>query len=176
LQRSETSQESVAFRHTRRAGKYRSTGQAVPPSHTSLTSHDPAASRQTVPAGATASEGHVPRIPSHTSSTSHGPTAARHTVPASASRSSLGQLEATPSHVSASSQEPTTGRQTTPAERSIQEDEQQPQSAASPPSHVSPGSTKPFPHCGGPSIRSTRIGVVATPSNPFESTATKEIS
>src|SRR6185503_7257796 len=52
------------------------------PVQCSVTSHSPAAVRQTVVLGANASSGQVPELPVHASSESHGPATARHTAPA----------------------------------------------------------------------------------------------
>jgi len=113
--------------------------------HTSGTSHSPAAGRQTVPVGTSASAGQVALDPVHRSAGSHSPADARQTVVAGL-KVSAGQNGSNPEQVSATSHDPAADRQTVPAGSSLHADEQQSPSRVLPSSHSSSSSRIPFPH------------------------------
>src|SRR5262249_1391560 len=128
---STTSQVSLAARQI--PVRLASGGQlALCPLHTSGWSQTPAAGRQSVPPGATASGGQSVAEPSQRSGASHASTAARHT---SRLLPSGGQAASVPLQTSAASQIAAAARHTVPADANRQAAVQQPPggSQSSPP-------------------------------------------
>jgi hypothetical protein len=142
LQTSAASQVPADARQTVPAEAGRSDGQSrEEPVHSSAASHAAALARQTVVAGWKASSGHRGPLPEHFSARSHEPVLARHTVVA-ALNVSAGHVAEVPLQNSATSHEPSEPRHWILLGRKVQLVEQH-----APPSHCSPLSTVPFPHC-----------------------------
>src|SRR5439155_1205642 len=121
------------------------------PEHVSLTSHRPAAPRQTVPDGRSVSDGQVARTPLQVSATSQVPADERQTVAAGLTLS-VGQTVVDPLHVSAGSHAPApAARHCVPPVVKVQVDVQHEVAAplafgpVVPPSHASGLSTTPSP-------------------------------
>src|SRR5262245_54474012 len=131
------------------------------PSQTSATSHEPAAPRQSVPAGRTRSVGQSSELPSHTSVRSQSPAGGRHTVPAGAADGDVRSQAPAPSHVPRV-QVPRAPGHATPAASNWQVAEQQSPGCTFPSSHCSPPPTTPSPQ-----PRRVPVKVVETVSQPL---------
>src|SRR6185503_10080261 len=146
------------------------------PVQCSVTSHSPAAARQTVVLGSSTSSGHAAPVPVQCSTTSQTPAADRQMVVLGANASS-GQVPELPVHASSESHGPAPARHTPPAVRNVQVPVQHEAAVplAGPSSHCSSfaGCTMPLPHAHTGSdvcrqtavVPSQRSSVQALPSS-----------